>query len=125
MPLVAVLTAMERAGVRVDGMVLGQMSRDLEGRLRAIEEQIIKLVGYRFNVNSTQQLSEALFAKLNLPTTGMRKNQSGYYSTAADVLEGLRGQHPVVDLILEQRQLTKLKGTYVDALPQLVNPKSG
>jgi DNA polymerase-1 len=125
MPLVAVLTAMERAGVRLDGAVLAQMSQDLDARLQAIEEQIFELVGYRFNVNSTQQLSEALFRKLDLPTTGMRKNQSGYYSTAADVLESLRGKHPAIDLILEQRQLTKLKGTYVDALPQLVNPKTG
>lgn len=125
MPLVAVLTAMERAGVRLDQTVLAQMSQDLDGRLQAIEEQIFELVGYRFNINSTQQLSEALFGRLGLPTTGMRKNQSGYYSTAADVLESLHGKHPAIDLILEQRQLTKLKGTYVDALPQLVNPKTG
>ena len=68
------------------------------------------MVGYRFNVNSTQQLSDALFTKLSLPTAGMRKNQSGYYSTAADVLEGLRGQHPAIDLILEQRQLDEAEG---------------
>jgi DNA polymerase-1 len=66
-----------------------------------------------------------LFKKLSLPTAGMRKNQSGYYSTAADALEALRGQHAAIDLILEQRQLTKLKGTYVDALPQLINPRTG
>jgi DNA polymerase-1 len=125
MPLVAVLTAMERAGIRLDRGVLDQMSQDLDARLQRIEEEIFELVGYRFNVNSTQQLSDALFGKLALPTAGMRKNQSGYYSTAADVLESLRGKHPVVDLILEQRQLTKLKSTYVDALPQLVNPKTG
>jgi len=125
MPLVPVLVAMERAGVRLDVEVLRQMSRDLDARLQAIEEQIYEWVGYRFNVNSTQQLSDALFIKLNLPTTGLRKNQSGYYSTAADVLESLRGHHPVIELILEQRQLTKLKSTYVDALPQLINPRTG
>jgi DNA polymerase-1 len=125
MPLVPVLVAMERAGVRLDVEVLRQMSRELDKRLQAIEEEIYEWVGYRFNINSTQQLSDALFVKLNLPTTGLRKNQSGYYSTAADVLESLRGHHPVVELILEHRQLTKLKGTYVDALPQLINPRTG
>ncbi len=125
MPLVPVLVAMERTGVRLDVEVLRQMSRELDKRLQAIEEEIYEWVGYRFNLNSTQQLSDALFVKLNLPTSGLRKNQSGYYSTAADVLESLRGHHPVIELILEQRQLTKLKGTYVDALPQLINPRTG
>ena len=125
MPLVLVLTAMERTGIRLDSSVLAQMSGDLDERLRTIEDQIYELVGYRFNVNSTQQLSGALFTKLSLPTAGMRKNQSGHFSTAADALEALRGHHPAIDLILEQRQLTKLKGTYVDTLPQLVNPRSG
>ena len=125
MPLVPVLTDMERAGVRLDVAVLREMSHSLEARLRDIEREIQDLVGYNFNVNSTQQLSDALFIKLALPTTGLKKNQSGHYSTAADVLEGLRGQHPVLDLILEQRQLTKLKSTYVVALPQLVNPRTG
>jgi DNA polymerase-1 len=97
----------------------------LDQRLREIEREIQDWVGYSFNINSTQQLSDALFMKLALPTDGLKKTKSGYYSTAADVLEGLRGQHPVIDLILEQRQLTKLKSTYVDALPQLVNPRTG
>jgi DNA polymerase-1 len=105
--------------------VLHEMSDQLEQRLREIEREIQDLVGYNFNINSTQQLSDALFIKLALPTDGLKKTKSGYYSTAAGVLEGLRGQHPVIDLILEQRQLTKLKSTYVDALPQLVNPRTG
>ncbi|MGQ9501411.1 MAG: DNA polymerase I [Anaerolineae bacterium] len=125
MPLVPVLVAMERTGVRLDVEVLRQMSHELDKRLQAIEEEIYEWVGYRFNVNSTQQLSDALFVKLNLPTTGLHKNQSGYYSTAADVLESLRGHHPVIELILEHRQITKLKGTYVDALPRLINPRTG
>ena len=66
-----------------------------------------------------------LFGKLGLPTEGLKKTQAGTYSTAADVLEGLRGQHEIIDLILEQRQLSKLLGTYVDALPALVNPRTG
>jgi DNA polymerase I len=83
-------------------------------------------VGYPFNINSTQQLAEALFGKLQLrPTDRSRKTSSGKYSTAADVLEEMRGKHSVIDLILEQRELAKLKSTYVDALPQAVNPATG
>ena len=125
MPLVPVLTAMERTGVLVDLEVLRTMSADLADRLAQIEQDIQQLVGYPFNVNSTQQLSEALFTKLGLPATGLKKTQSGHYSTAAEVLEGLRGLHPVVDRILEQREIAKLKSTYVDALPQLINPRTG
>jgi DNA polymerase-1 len=125
MPLVPVLTDMERTGIRLDAVVLHEMSQNLDERLRAIEREIQDLVGYNFNVNSTQQLSQALFIKLALPTTGLKKTESGHYSTAAGALEGLRGQHPVIDLILEQRELSKLKSTYVDALPQLVNPRTG
>jgi len=125
MPLVPVLTDMERAGVRLDVAVLHEMSKHLDERLREIEREIQDLVGYNFNINSTQQLSDALFIKLALPTEGLKKTKSGHYSTAAGVLEGLRGQHEVIDLILEQRQLTKLKSTYVDTLPQLVNPRTG
>jgi DNA polymerase-1 len=125
MPLVPVLTDMELAGIRLDVAVLSEMSGQLEDRLHGIEREIQDLVGYNFNINSTQQLSEALFIKLALPTQGLRKTSSGHYSTAAGVLEAMRGQHEVIDLILEQRQLTKLKSTYVDALPQLVNPGTG
>lgn len=125
MPLVPVLTDMERAGIRLDAAVLREMSQDLDERLRDIEREIQDLVGYNFNINSTQQLSDALFIKLALPTEGLKKTKSGRFSTAAGVLERLRGQHQVVDMILEQRQLAKLKSTYVDALPQLVNPRSG
>jgi DNA polymerase-1 len=125
MPLVPVLIDMEQAGIRLDTAVLGQMSQSLTRDLREIEREIQDLVGHGFNINSTQQLSDALFVKLGLPTVRLKKNKSGHYSTAASVLEGLRGQHPVIDLILEQRQLTKLMNTYVDALPQLVNPRTG
>jgi DNA polymerase I len=125
MPLVPVLMDMEMTGIRLDRTVLAEMSESLTLRLAEIEEEIQGLVGYKFNVNSPQQLSDALFLKLGLPTAGLRKTKSGHYSTAADVLEGLRGHHSVIGLILEQRQLAKLKGTYVDALPALVNPKTG
>jgi DNA polymerase-1 len=125
MPLIPVLTAMEMAGVRLDVAFLGQMSEELTGRLGKLEAQIQEMVGYAFNVNSTQQLSDALFKTLGLPTQGMRRTQSGHYSTAAGVLERLRDKHPVIALILEYRELAKLKSTYVDALPQMVNPHTG
>jgi DNA polymerase-1 len=125
MPLVPVLVAMEAAGVKVDVPFLRQMSVDLTRRLRELEKEIQQIAGYAFNVNSTQQLADVLFGKLGLPTEGLKKTQAGSYSTAADVLEGLRGRHEIIDLILEQRQLSKLIGTYVDALPGLVNPRTG
>jgi DNA polymerase-1 len=100
------------------------MSGLLQGRLATLDKEIQDQVGYPFNVNSTQQLSDALFIKLGLPTKGVRKTASGRYSTAAAVLEGLKGHHPVIGLILEQRELAKLKSTYADALPQLVNPRT-
>jgi len=125
MPLVPVLMAMEIAGMLLDVAFLKQMSGELAARLGELESHIHELVGYSFNVNSTQQLSDALFKTLGLPTQGLRRTKSGHFSTAAGVLERLRGQHPVIDLILEQRELTKLKSTYVDALPRLVNPRTG
>ena len=125
MPLVPVLAAMEAAGIKVDVPYLQQMSHELTARLRQLEREICEIAGYVFNINSTQQLSDVLFGKLALPAEGLKKTQSGNYSTAADVLEGLRGKHEIMDLILEQRQLSKLLGTYVDALPALVNPRTG
>jgi len=89
------------------------------------EQDIHETVGYPFNINSTQQLSDVLFVRLGLSVQGVQKTKSGHYSTAASVLEKLKGQHPVIDLILEQRELAKLKSTYVDALPQLVNQHTG
>jgi DNA polymerase-1 len=125
MPLIPVLTAMEMAGIRLDVTFLGEMSERLTGRLGELETRIQEMVGYAFNVNSTQQLSDALFKTLGLPTQGIRRTKSGHYSTAAGVLERLRDQHPAIDLILEYRELAKLKSTYVDALPQMVNPHTG
>ena len=125
MPLIPALAAMEMAGVRLDVEQLGRMSDDLAGRLSGLDAQIQEMVGHPFNVNSTQQLSDALFQTLGLPTQGLRRTKSGHFSTAAGVLERLQGKHPVIDLILEQRSLAKLKSTYVDALPRLVNPRTG
>jgi len=125
MPLVPVLAEMEMKGVKLDVAYLGEMSRQLQGQLGDLEREIQDMVGYSFNVNSTQQLSDALFTKLGLSAQGVQKTKSGHYSTAANVLEKLKGQHPVIELILEQRELAKLKSTYVDALPQLVNERTG
>jgi DNA polymerase-1 len=124
-PLVPVLLSMELAGVKIDAAFLGDMSQRFEVRLKDIEREVYQLVGYEFNLNSPAQLGEALFGKLGLKAPGERKTSTGKVSVAADVLESMQGLHPVIDLILENRQLSKLKGTYLDALPKLVNPKTG
>jgi DNA polymerase-1 len=125
MPLVPVLAMMEKNGIGLDLEMLKQMSVTLTGRLGEIETEISRSVGYSFNLNSTQQLSDVLFKTLGLlPPDPRKKTASGHYSTSAEVLEELRGQHPVVDLILEYRELSKLKSTYVDALPLEVNPET-
>ncbi len=125
MPLVRVLADMEMKGVKLDVEYLGEMSDRLHEQLNDLERQIHDMVGQPFNVNSTQQLSDALFIQLGLPTQGVSKTKTGHYSTAASVLEKLKGEHPIIDLILDHRELAKLRSTYVDALPQLVNPRTG
>ena len=125
MPLLPVLADMEMVGVVLDADYLAGMSVELSERLAELATDIFADVGYSFNLNSTQQLSDALFGSLGLPTAGLKKTKSGHYSTAAAVLEGLRGRHPVIDRLLEYRQLTKLKSTYVDALPRLISPLTG
>ena len=123
MPLISVLADMEMTGIALDTDFLSEMSKKLTSRLIEIEKQIYLQVGKEFNINSTQQLSRVLFNTLNLnPPDRTRKTASGYYSTSAGVLESLRGAHPVVDMILEYRELSKLRSTYVDALPLQVNP---
>ncbi|OLC62533.1 MAG: DNA polymerase I [Candidatus Rokubacteria bacterium 13_1_40CM_4_67_11] len=121
MPLVPVLAEMELAGVSIDLSYLQQVSRELYDQLQRLDQEIADVANGPINVNSPQQLARFLFEDLDLP--GGRKTKSGY-STDATVLEGLRDQHPVIPKILEFRQLSKLKGTYVDALPLLVDPKT-
>jgi DNA polymerase-1 len=121
MPLVPVLAEMELAGVSIDLPYLQQVSRELYEQLQRLDQEIADVAHGPINVNSPQQLARFLFEDLDLP--GGRKTKSGY-STDANVLEGLRDQHPVVAKILEFRQLSKLKGTYVDALPLLVDAKT-
>jgi DNA polymerase-1 len=113
---------MEMEGVLLDLPFLKQMSDELTKRLAEIEKQIFSSVGKTFNVNSTQQLSDVLFKTLGLePPDKGNKTASGHYSTAAGVLDMLSGKHPVVDLVLEHRELSKLKSTYLDALPPAVD----
>lgn len=122
MPLIPVLSEMEMTGVLLDSDYLVSMSSDLGKQLVELEDSIYKHAGHPFNINSTQQLSDVLFKEIGLPTEGLRKTSSGFYSTAADVLEQLAGVHAIIDLILQHREVSKLKSTYVDALPGMVNP---
>ncbi|HET7376006.1 MAG TPA: DNA polymerase, partial [Anaerolineae bacterium] len=125
MPLLPVLLDMELAGVKIDAVFLGKMSVRLEKRLSEIEKDVHELVGYEFNINSPAQLGDALFGKLGLKAPGQRTTATGKVSVAVDVLESMQGLHQVIDLILEHRQLSKIKGTYLDALPKLINPETG
>ena len=122
MPLVAVLAGMERNGVALDKSLFQEMSQSLGRQLVSLEEKIYGFAGHRFNINSPQQLGTVLFGELKL--RGGRKTKSGY-STDASVLEGLKGEYPIIKPILEYRQLTKLRSTYIDALPALIDPKTG
>jgi len=121
-PLISVLGRMEFAGIALDVAALSEMSKDLERQLDNLIRDIHADAGSQFNINSTQQLGEILFKKLNLPT--VRKTKTGF-STDVAVLETLRGMHPIIERLLEYRQLTKLKSTYIDALPSLINPRTG
>ncbi|HQV26842.1 MAG TPA: DNA polymerase I [Thermoflexales bacterium] len=124
-PLIPVLMAMETHGVAVDTRYLGELSAELGTRLRELESEIYNQAGMTFNINSTQQLSDLLFNRLKLPPDKAWKTASGNYSTNADVLEQLRDKHAIVASLLDYRELSKLKGTYVDALPELINKKTG
>jgi DNA polymerase-1 len=121
LPLMPVLVHMERNGVALDTELLRQMSHRLGEQLLKLEAEIYNSVGHQFNINSPQQLSAVLFEELKL--SPQRKTKTSY-STGAAVLEELRGVHPVIEFILDYRQLSKIKSTYIDALPSLVNPKT-
>jgi DNA polymerase-1 len=126
MPLIGVLADMEMAGVALDKSFFATFSVELTDRMAALEKQIYEAVGRTFNINSTQQLSSVLFETLRLtPPDRGKKTASGHYSTAAGVLDEMSGQHPVVDMILEYREYSKLKSTYVDALPAQIHPETG
>ena len=125
-PLIPVLAHMEMTGVLLDLPYFKKLEEELRQRLGEIEKQVYEAVGKTFNINSTQQLSEVLFDRLRLqPPDRGRKTASGHYSTSGDILDLLKGKHPVVDLVIQNRELAKLKSTYVDALPQAVDPRTG
>jgi DNA polymerase-1 len=121
MALIPALVVMEKNGILLDIGLLREMSLELGKELLRLEKEIYGSVGHQFNINSPQQLGRVLFEDLRLPQS--RKTKTGY-STDASVMEALRGVHPVVELILQYRQLSKLKSTYVDALPALINHKT-
>ena len=126
MPLVPVLTDMEYTGIAVNEGFFKTFSAELTARIEEITKKMYEMVGYSFNINSTQQLSKVLFETLALiPPDSSNKTKSGNYSTAASVLEEMRDQHIVVQLLLEYRELAKLVSTYLDALPKQINPKTG
>ena len=122
LPLVPVLLQMEMHGVALDANFLVVFEKKLSEQVKALEKEIYTAVGHQFNINSTKQLGEILFGELKLPSG--KKTKTGY-SVSADVIEGLRGKHPMVDYLLEYRQLTKLKSTYVDGLLALMDPVTG
>jgi DNA polymerase-1 len=122
MALIPVLVAMERDGILLDTDLLRAMSMEQGQQLLKLEREIYSSVGHQFNINSPQQLGKVLFGELKLPQS--RRTKTGY-STEASVMEALRGTHPVIELILKYRQLSKLKSTYVDALPALINHNTG
>ena len=124
LPLVPVLSRMEEAGVAIDRAVLDKMSERLVGEIEAKAKEIWQCCGQEFNINSPKQLGDVLFNKLNL-LKPVKYGKGRTISTAVDVLEGLAAEHQAPKLVLEYRQLSKLKSTYVDALPALLNPATG
>ncbi len=120
MPLISILFQMEKEGIVVDKKHLSVLSSKLEGRIHELTKHIHKLAGREFNIKSPSQLAVILFDDLNLPTKKIKKTKTGY-STAASELEKLRGTHDIIPLISEYRELTKLKSTYIDTLPDLID----
>jgi DNA polymerase-1 len=119
-PSVRLLYLMERRGIKIDKTVLSAMSQELGDEHARLEQEMYAMVGYEFNIGSPAQLSEVLFTKLQLPTTGIKKGKTSY-STSQKELDKLRGQHPIIELIERTRELAKLKNTYVDTLPLLAD----
>lgn len=119
-PLIYHLFRMEHRGIKLDPELLKKMSKELGDKHAKLEQQMYDMVGHEFNIGSPAQLSEVLFTKLQLPTTGIKKGKTGY-STGQKELDKLRGQHPIIELIEQTRELAKLKNTYVDPLPELAD----
>lgn len=124
MPLIYVLAEMEQTGVKLDTVALKQSSDELTDALKKLEKEIYELAGVKFNINSSKQVGEILFERLKIEEKA-KKTKTGSYSTSEDILEKLRGKHPVVSKLLEYRGLKKLLSTYIDALPELISPVTG
>ena len=124
LPLVPVLARMEHAGVKIDTAALSQMSSELEREIAAKAKEVYEAAGTEFNVGSPKQLGDVLFNRMNLPKP-VKYGKGRMISTAVDVLEELAESHPIARMVLDYRQLTKLKSTYVDALPALIKPATG
>lgn len=124
MPLVPVLAEMEMNGVRLDTKALAETSRILTDRMKQIEQNIYKLAGHEFNIASPKQVGEVLFGEMKI-VDKPKKTKTGQFVTSEEVLQQLRSKAPIVDDILAHRGLKKLLGTYVDALPKLINPHTG
>ena len=122
-PMAPLIADMEFAGIKVDPSILKRMSNDFAKKIMVLEKTIHETAGQSFNIGSPKQLGDVLFGSMGLP--GGKKTKTGGFSTSADVLEELSGEHPIVDSILEWRGLSKLKSTYADALPAAINPKTG
>ena len=124
MPLIYVLAEMEATGVTLDTVALKQSSGELTASMNKLEQEVYELAGTEFNINSTKQVGEILFDRLKLDEKA-KKTKTGGYSTSEDVLEKLRSKHPIIGKLLEYRGLKKLLSTYIDALPELINPQTG
>ncbi len=124
LPLASVLSRMERTGIRIEPGQLKLLSERLESEIQRLSSEIYELAGKPFNINSPVQLGKILFEEMNLPAP-VKYGKGKTISTAADVLEGLAAEHEIARKVLDYRQLTKLKGTYIDALPALIDPKTG
>ena len=122
-PLITVLADMERIGIKIDTDMLKKFSEELTHDLEKMEKTIFEKTGEEFNLNSPQQLGKVLFEKMEIPAG--KKTKTGQYSTSEDVLSGLANEHEVPALVLDYRSLSKLRSTYVDALPKLLNPETG
>src|SRR5579862_3005041 len=122
-PLIPVLADMELEGIKLDTGYLKKFSKEVDKSIKDLEKQIYKQAGIEFNIGSPGQLADVLFEKLQLPSQGVKKGKTGY-STAATELDKLRGVHPIIDLITQYREVTKLKNTYIDTLPKQVDKNS-
>ncbi len=119
-PLIPIVKKMEEKGIAVDKSVLKELSKEYHQKLKALEKEIYKMSGQEFNINSPKQMAEVLFEKMQLKYQGMRKTSSGAYSTKEDVLQKLVDTHPIIDFILEYRELAKLLSTYIDKIPEMI-----